>query len=58
MTLLRNVQELCLKNAPQRDNGADLLQLLKLAAQTIPAVANSGNDTYMQILSKYLRRLW
>lgn len=50
-------EELCLKHAARPDDGTDLLQLLKLAAQTIPPQTNSANHTYMQILSKYLRRL-
>lgn len=52
-----HVQELCLKHAPRPDNGADLLRLLELAAKTIPQQANTENHTYMQILSKYCRRL-
>lgn len=39
------------------DDGSDLLQLLELAAKTIPQQLNAGNHTYMQILSKYCRRL-
>ena len=50
-------QELCLKHAPKPDDGTDLLQLLEQAAKTIPQHANATNHTYMQILSKYCRRL-
>jgi hypothetical protein len=51
------LQELCLKHAPRPDDGTDLLQLLEQAAKTIPQHANATNHTYMQILSKYCRRL-
>lgn len=57
MTADFRLQELCLKHAPKPDDGTDLLQLLEQAAKTIPQHANATNHTYMQILSKYCRRL-